>query len=109
DDPEIDVADILTPNGLHRDFAVPAAEAGKHVLVEKPIEITLQRADDIIESCRRHKVTLGVIFQLRFGRAVRRLKEAVDAGVFGRLVVADAYDKEYRAPAYYANDYWRGS
>ena len=51
-DPEVDVVNILTPNGLHRDFAVKAAEAGKHVVVEKPLEITVSRAQEIIDACR---------------------------------------------------------
>ena len=109
DDREIHVADIVTPNGLHQDFAVPAAEAGKHVVVEKPLEISLARADAIIEACRRHRVQLSVIYQMRFGQAARRVKQALDAGLFGRLLLADVYDKEYRASSYYANDYWRGT
>jgi predicted dehydrogenase len=109
DDREIHVADILTPNGLHQDFAVPAAEAGKHVLVEKPLEISLARADAIIEACRRHRVQLSVIYQMRFGQAARRVKRTLDSGLFGRLLLADVYDKEYRPPSYYANDYWRGT
>jgi predicted dehydrogenase len=109
EDREVDVINVLTPNGLHRDFAVAAAEAGKHVIVEKPIEITLERADDIIRACRRHRVKLSVILQMRFGDAVRRVKRAIDVGSFGRLIMGDVYDKEYRTPAYYADDYWRGT
>ncbi len=109
DDKDIHVADVITPNGLHQDFAVPAAESGKHVLVEKPLEISLARADAIIDACRRHHVTLSVIYQMRFGAAARRVKQALDAGLFGRLLLADVYDKEYRPPSYYANDYWRGT
>ncbi len=109
DDKEVDIVNVLTPNGLHRDFAVAAAEAGKHLIVEKPIEITLERADAIINACRKHKVKLAVIYQMRFGNAVRKLKQAVDAGVFGKLILGDAYDKAFRTHAYYANDYWRGT
>ena len=109
EDKDVDVVDIVTPNGLHRDFAMAAAEAGKHVLVEKPIEITLDRADAMIAACRRHKVKLAVILQMRFGVVARKLKQALEAGTFGRIVLADVYDKEYRSPAYYADDYWRGT
>jgi predicted dehydrogenase len=108
-DPEIDVIDVVTPNGLHRDFAVPAAEAGKHVIVEKPLEITLRRAQDVLDACKKNHVTLGVIFQMRFGNSAQRVKAALAAGKFGRLLAADAIDKEYRPPEYYARDYWRGT
>ena len=109
EDREVDVVNVLTPNGLHRDFAVAAAEAGKHVVVEKPLEITLDRADDIIRTCRARGVKLAVILQMRFGDAARKIKQAVDSGAFGRLLIGDVYDKEYRAPSYYAGDYWRGT
>lgn len=108
-DPEVDVVNVITPNGLHRDFAIAAADAGKHVVVEKPLEISLRRAQDIIDACQRNKVCLGVIFQMRFGEAAQRLKNALTTGKFGRIIAADAIDKEYRTPEYYANDYWRGT
>ena len=109
EDPEIDVVNVATPNGLHRDFATKAARAGKHVVVEKPLEITLARALEIVEACERNRVVLGVIFQMRFGKSATRLKRAIDEGRLGRLLVADAIDKEYRPPEYYARDYWRGT
>ena len=109
EDPELDVVNVATPNGLHRDFAVEAANAGKHVVVEKPLEISLARAIEIVEACERNEVTLGVIFQMRFGASATRLKGAIDEGRLGRLLVADAIDKEYRRPEYYARDYWRGT
>ena len=108
-DDEVDVVSICTPNGLHRDFAIAAANAGKHVVVEKPLEITLPRAREIIDACKRNGVRLGVIFQMRFGNAAKKLKDAVDRGKLGRILAADAIDKEYRPPKYYADDYWRGT
>ncbi len=108
-DPEIDVVNVVTPNGLHRDFAVKAADAGKHVVVEKPLEITLEKGLEIVEACDRNGVLLGVIFQMRFGESAKRLKSAIDEGRMGRLMIADAYDKEYRPPEYYARDEWRGT
>lgn len=108
-DPEIDIVNVVTPNGLHRDFAVAAADAGKHVVVEKPLEISLRRAQDIIDACRRNGVCLGVIFQMRFGEAAQRLKRALTEGRLGRVIAADAIDKEFRTPEYYAGDYWRGT
>jgi len=109
DDKDIDIVNILTPNGLHLDFAVLAAEAGKHVIVEKPLEITLERADAIINACRKNKVKLSVVYQMRFGNAARKIKQAIDSGVFGKMMLCDVYDKEFRTSEYYANDYWRGT
>ena len=109
DDPEIDVVTVATPNGLHREFATKAASAGKHVVVEKPLEISLERALEIVETCEKNDVILGVIFQMRFGEAATGLKRAIDDGRMGRLLVADVIDKEYRPPEYYARDYWRGT
>jgi predicted dehydrogenase len=108
-DPSIDVVDVLTPHGVHLDFAVPAADAKKHVIVEKPLELDLARAWQIIDACERNHVTLGVIYQMRFGRWEQRLKQAVDAGELGRLILVDAIEKAYREPEYYARDPWRGT
>jgi predicted dehydrogenase len=108
-DPDVDVVDILTPHGVHRDYAVPAAEAGKHVVVEKPIELDLERARDIIGACDRNGVTLGVIYQMRFGVWARRLKQAVEAGELGELILLDGIEKAFRSPEYYRNDPWRGT
>ena len=109
EDPEIDVVSVATPNALHREFAIEAARAGKHVVVEKPLEISLSRALEIVEACERNVVILGVIFQMRFGDSATRLKRAISEGRLGRLLVADAIDKEYRPPEYYARDDWRGT
>jgi predicted dehydrogenase len=109
EDPEIDVVSVLTPNGLHGEFAIEAARAGKHLVVEKPLEITLARALEIVEVCEENGVSLSAVFQMRFGDSATRLKRAIDEGRLGRLMVADAFDKEYRPPEYYSRDYWRGT
>ena len=108
-DPEIDVVSVLTPNGLHGKFAIPAAEAGKHVVVEKPLETTVARAQEIIAACESNGVTLSAVFQMRFGDSAARLKQAIDEGRLGDLLVADAFDKEGRTPEYYSRDHWRGT
>src|SRR5262245_12925141 len=74
--PEVQVVTICTPSGTHADFGVRAARAGKHVLVEKPIETTLERADALIAACDQAGVKLGVIFQSRFLPAARKIKRA---------------------------------
>ena len=108
DDKHVDVVVIVTPNGLHLEHAVAAAEAGKHVIVEKPLETSVERARKIVEACSKHGVMLSVIYQMRFCQASQKIKQAIDAGLFGKLILCDAIDKEYREPAYYANDPWRG-
>ena len=108
-DPDVDVVDVLTPHGVHRDYAVPAAEAGKHVVVEKPLELDLERSREIIDACARNGVTLGVIYQMRFGVWARRVKQAVESGELGDLILVDGIEKAFRDPSYYANDPWRGT
>jgi len=107
--PGLDLVSICTPSGTHADLGIEAAAAGRHVLVEKPIEVSLARADSLIEACDRHRVRLGVIFQSRFLPAVRAIKQAVDEGRLGRLLLADAFVKWYREPGYYAPGSWHGT
>src|SRR5207248_9256378 len=86
---DIHVVIITTPSGAHLEPAIAAAEAGKHVVVEKPLEITLERCDRIIAACQKNKVQLCTIFPSRFGDANRALKSAVDTGRFGRLTLGE--------------------
>ena len=109
DDPRVDVVTICTPSGAHLDPAIAAASAGKHVIVEKPLEITLQRCDRIIDACAKAGVVLSTIFPSRFHEASQLLKKAVDTGRFGRLTVGDAYVKWYRTQEYYDSGAWRGT
>jgi predicted dehydrogenase len=106
--PGLDVVNVCSPSGLHLEHGRTAAEAGKHVLVEKPIEINLARADALIEACDKAGVKLGVIFQSRFLPMVQKMKAAIEAGKLGSLILGDAYVKWYRAPEYYA-DSWHGT
>ena len=106
--PGLDIVNICSPSGLHLEHGRAAAEAGKHVLVEKPIEITLDRADALIAACEAAGVKLGVIFQSRFLPMVQQMQAAIAAGKLGRLILGDAYVKWYRAPEYYANS-WHGT
>jgi UDP-N-acetyl-2-amino-2-deoxyglucuronate dehydrogenase len=106
--PGLNIVNVCSPSGLHLDHGQAAAEAGKHVLVEKPIEINLERADALIAACEKAGVKLGVIFQSRFLPMVQQMKAAIEAGKLGRLILGDAYVKWYRAPEYYA-DSWHGT
>ena len=106
--PGLRIVNVCTPSGLHAEQGIAAARAGKHVLVEKPIDATLEKADALIEACDRGGVKLGVIFQSRFLPSAQRIKRAIDEGRLGRLMIGDAYVKWYRAPEYYAGS-WHGT
>lgn len=105
----LDIVNVCTPSGAHLDPAVDAAKAGKHVVVEKPLEITLPRCDKIIEACDKYKVKLCTIFPSRFSPANIALKQAVDSGKFGKLTLADTYVKWWRTQQYYDGGGWRGT
>lgn len=107
--PDIDVVSVCTPSGLHRDAAVAAAEAGKHVLCEKPLEITAQKMEEMIAACRRAGVKLGCVYQRRAQAVPRKVKQVLEQGLLGKLVLCDAYLKYYRDQAYYDSAGWRGT
>ncbi|MEX2316915.1 MAG: Gfo/Idh/MocA family oxidoreductase [Pirellulales bacterium] len=108
-DPRVSIVTVATPSGAHLQPAVAAARAGKHVIVEKPLEITLKKCDRIIKACEQHGVQLATIFPSRFHESSVRLKRAIDAGRFGHLALAGAYVKWYRSQAYYDSGAWRGT
>jgi predicted dehydrogenase len=108
-DKAVDVVTVGTPSGAHMEPAVAAARAGKHVVVEKPLEITLRRCDRIIAECARAGVVLSTIFPSRFHDSSRELKRAVEQSRFGRLTVGDAFVKWYRTQEYYDSGQWRGT
>ena len=108
-DKEIEIVTICTPSGAHQDPAVRAAESGKHVIVEKPLEITLERCDKIIAACEKAGVVLGTIFPFRFYPSAQHLKAAIEAGRFGTLTLGDAIVKWYRTQEYYDKGAWRGT
>ena len=106
---DIDVVSICTPSGLHAELAIKAANAGKHIITEKPMAITLKECDDIIKACERNKVKMAVISQLRFSPDIMELKNAVENGLLGKLVSGDIYMKFYRSQEYYDKGGWRGT
>jgi len=106
---DVDVVIVTTPSGAHMEPAVAAANAGKHVVVEKPLEINLERCDKIIDACERNKVLLCTIFPSRFGDANQELKKAIDAGRFGRLTLGETACKWWRPQSYYDEGGWKGT
>lgn len=106
---DVDAVTICTPSGLHAEMTIAAALAGKHVVVEKPIAVTLAQADAMIEVCRQAGRSLAVISQLRFAPDVQEIQAAIAAGRLGRLLAADLSMKYFRSQAYYDSAAWRGT
>ena len=100
---------VCVPSGLHAEVGVRAARAGKHLVVEKPIDVTLASADRLIEATRAAGVALTVISQHRFDPGLIELKRLLGAGALGRLVLGEASTKWYRRQAYYDSAAWRGT
>ena len=87
----IDIISIATPSGFHLEPDLVAAKAGKHVICEKPLEITLERIDAMIEAHKKSGTLLGGIFQNRFSDAMVPLREAIESGRFGKITYAGVY------------------
>lgn len=106
---DVHIVNVTTPSGVHMESAVAAAAAGKHVVVEKPLEITLERCDKIIQACAKNKVKLCTIFPSRFADSSMTLKSAVTAKRFGRLTLGETTCKWWRSQAYYDEGGWKGT
>ncbi len=106
---DVDAVIICTPNGTHGEIAIAAANAGKHVIVEKPIEITLEKIDAIIQACKSNNVQLHGIYNIRYKPVFQFLKRAVDSGRFGRIINANTVVRWYRTPEYYQDSGWHGT
>ncbi|QDH80214.1 Gfo/Idh/MocA family oxidoreductase [Echinicola soli] len=107
--PGLEVVCICTASGEHLEPTVMAAQAGKHVLVEKPIEISIERANAMIQACKENDVKLGVIFQNRFNEGYLLLRAAVKSGQLGSLLMGNAYIKWFRGREYYESSHWKGT
>lgn len=104
--PGLDAVCITTPSALHLEPALAAIRAGKHLMIEKPLDHTVEGTDRILREAEQAGVRVGSIFQARFGDAARQLKAAIDAGRFGRMVLASCYVKWNRTTEYYTG--WKG-
>ncbi len=106
---DIQAVSICTPSGLHAEHAIAAAEAGKHILCEKPLDITLERIDAMIEAAAANNVKLASVFQRRTWPNCIKIREAVQGGKLGKLVLGDCYQKYFRSHEYYASSDWRAT
>jgi UDP-N-acetyl-2-amino-2-deoxyglucuronate dehydrogenase len=107
--PDVDVVSVCVPSGLHAEVGIRAARAGKHLVVEKPIDVTLEAADRLIDAARAAGVALTVISQHRFDPGLIEAKRLLDEGALGRLVLGEASTRWYRTQAYYDSAAWRGT
>ncbi len=100
---------VLTESGHHARDVVQLAPYGRHIVVEKPLALTLDDADAMIRECDRHRVRLFVVKQNRFNVPVAKLREALESGRFGRLVLGTVRVRWCRTQEYYSQDAWRGT
>lgn len=100
-DPGVQAVLILTPPSLHRDLAVQAAAAGKHVLVEKPLEVDLPRAVELVEACEKAGVALAVMLQHRLRPGAAALADLLQRGALGEVLNAGAFVRWWRPQSYY--------
>lgn len=108
-DPAVEAVCITTPSGAHAETAVPVLEAGKAVLCEKPLEISLEKVERILAAERCGGGVLAGVFQMRLGHGAGLLKRAIEAGRFGRLTLCSAYIKWWRSLEYYSGSAWKGT
>lgn len=107
--PQLDAVCICTPSGLHAEAGIAAANAKKHILCEKPLDVTLEKIDALLEAVRRNRVKLGAIFQSRVQPDSQRTRRAIEEGLLGRILQADLRTKWYRPQSYYDSGAWRGT
>ncbi|HUC13251.1 MAG TPA: Gfo/Idh/MocA family oxidoreductase [Acidimicrobiales bacterium] len=107
--PEVEAVCVLLPSGLHAEVGLAVAEAGRHVVVEKPIDISLAAARRLIDGAAARGVSLSVISQQRYNPGIQRARELLASGRLGRLVEVWASVPWHRTQAYYDSAEWRGT
>ena len=106
---DIDIVNIVTPSGMHADITIEAARAGKHVLVEKPMDVTLEKAQAMIQACKEANVKLSIISQHRFDPSTVRVYKDIQEGKLGDMILGQASVNWYRTQQYYDSGEWRGT
>lgn len=105
----VDAVTLCTPSGFHLDTALKVVAAGKHLLVEKPLEVTTERIDQIIAAGHKNGAKVACSFQVRFSPVCLELKRRIDAGMLGEIYTGSAHSMYYRTEEYYASAGWRGT
>ncbi len=106
---DVDAVSICTPSGLHMQSALDAFAAGKHVLCEKPIEVTLEKADRMTAAAKKSGCRFGIVFQNHFRPEMIFLRDSIRSGKLGNIVMGEAALKWYRKPEYYQGATWRAT
>lgn len=106
---KVDVVTIATESDRHAPIGITCAKAGKHVMVEKPMAMTLASADELIRTCHEEGVKLSVIHQNRYNKSIKLMRQALEKGRFGKLTHGQATVRWNRNDAYYAQAPWRGT
>ena len=106
---DFDVLCVCTPSGLHAKMGVMGAKAGKHIVCEKPIDVSLEAADALINACKENNVKLVVISQHRYSSGMQQLQKYLADGKLGDLCYGEAVTKWYRTQEYYDSGGWRGT
>ncbi|MDA2806859.1 Gfo/Idh/MocA family protein [Nocardiopsis suaedae] len=106
---DVDAVVVCTPSGTHAGIGEAALEAGKHVLVEKPVDVSPEAAERLVTAARRKGAVLGVVSQHRFDPAVRLARSAIEAGELGRLTSVMIDVPWWRSQSYYSSGTWRGT
>lgn len=109
ENPDIHVVNICVPSGLHARLTKMVAEQKRHVIVEKPMSLKLEDAEEMIKVTKEHGVKLAVVHPNRFRPAIQKLKEQMEKGAFGKLSHANATVRWNRNQAYYDQADWRGT
>lgn len=107
--PEIDLICVCNKSGLHGHAGVSAANAGKHILCEKPLEVTTEKIDEVIKASKENNVKLGCVLQNRCGQPYKAVENVVKNGLLGKLLLGNAHINWYRSKEYYADNPWRGT
>jgi predicted dehydrogenase len=108
-DKDIDAVALCTPSGLHAEGAVKALQSGKHVIVEKPMEVSLAACDAMIAAAKKSGKKLSTISQHRFDSASQVVRQYIDEGKLGKIILAEASIKWWRTQQYYDSGDWRGT
>jgi len=109
DNDDIQGVSICTPSGMHSEHAIATAQAGKHILCEKPLDVTLEKIDAMIEAAEVNDVKLAGVFQRRTYPSSQKVREAVRNGKLGKMVLGDCYQKYFRSHEYYGSGDWRAT
>lgn len=109
DKEEVDVVSVLTPSGLHAKHVIALSKYKKHIVVEKPMALTVEDADSMIEACDNAGIKLFVVKQNRYNYPVQKLRQALEDGRFGKIVLGTIRVRWCRTQNYYNQDSWRGT